>query len=131
MISYRIVELLILSERSKERLRTIYESDLGDRTLLQGRRDGVLPQHGLIDGDRYDFHGKGCRVETTHGELLDFDLKSGDVPVFDKWRFELYLESKGYNTLDPGLDVTIQQLVKRGVLTEGPPEWYSIGPALR
>ncbi|MCH8518027.1 MAG: hypothetical protein LAT68_17155 [Cyclobacteriaceae bacterium] len=73
---------------------SLLRKKIGDNHPLASARHGLIQKEGLLEGIKYNFHGKGCRFEKS-GRTIEFDFGSGlNHEGFDLWRLGIYAHSR-------------------------------------
>lgn len=73
---------------------SLLKQKIGDEHPIRSARKGLIPKEGVLGDIKYNFHGKGCRLEISN-RVVDFDFGSKlNRNGFDLWRLGLYAESR-------------------------------------
>src|SRR5690606_29495401 len=71
-----LIELIKEYLRDVDIFMSLLRQKIGDNHPLASVRNGLIPKEGSLEDIRYNFHGRGCKLEKS-GRIVEFDFGSG------------------------------------------------------
>lgn len=96
----------LLLEQFEDRIQKVIDGfvqKFGVRNPLGLWRNGFIDRIGFLDNQEtieYSLHGAGCTVEFSDGAIVSFDFGLKQEYTFDRFKFNVFLESIGEPTHD-------------------------------
>ncbi len=88
------IELIKEHLRDVDIFMSLLRQKIGDNHPLASARNGLILKEGSLEDIRYNFHGRGCKLEKS-GRIVEFDFSSDlNHEGFDLWRLGIYAHSR-------------------------------------